>query len=214
MNIGHPQALWRSPILWGVVVAIVIVSGGFIWLSSSDIWHSLLEIVLGWGPWVGVALIGLMILHNFIPIPAEMIAISAGATCGVVLGVAVIWIGAMFGAALAFWIARHFGRTHLTGERIASHVERLDRFVAAGGWRGLIAVRLIPIVSFNLVNYGAGLSGVGFWTFIWTTAIGILPITVASVLAGAGLQLMEPVWAIAVLAALAIGLTFFKWRRT
>jgi uncharacterized membrane protein YdjX (TVP38/TMEM64 family) len=65
------------------------------------------------------------------------------------------------------------------------------------------------VISFNLVNYAAGLAGVGRITFLWTTAIGILPITALSVLVGsAALRLPPYLWLLGglalVLAALAV----------
>ena len=43
------------------------------------------------------------------------------------------------------------------------------------------AARLVPVISFNLINYAAGILHVSWWRFLWTTSLGILPITVASV---------------------------------
>jgi len=40
------------------------------------------------------------------------------------------------------------------------------------------------MISFNLINYVAGLAGVSWWTFTWTTAVGILPLTVLLAVVG------------------------------
>jgi uncharacterized membrane protein YdjX (TVP38/TMEM64 family) len=48
------------------------------------------------------------------------------------------------------------------------------------------------VISFNLINYAAGVLEVGWWRFLWTTGLGILPITVASVALGD--QLTGPMW--------------------
>lgn len=42
----------------------------------------------------------------------------------------------------------------------------------------------MPVIAFNLINYGAGLTAISWWTFTWTTAIGILPLTALMVVAG------------------------------
>ena len=47
------------------------------------------------------------------------------------------------------------------------------------------------MIAFNLVNYAAGLTRVTWWTFTWTTALGILPMTVLMVVLGE--QMREPV---------------------
>lgn len=129
-----------------------------------------------------------MILHSFVPFPAELIAIANGMLFGLVWGTLVTWIGAMLGATLAFALARRFGRP------------LADRLVARRAWTGaealraccdartLLLARLVPVISFNLINYAAGGLGVGWWPFLWTTGLGILPITVASGALGNRLQ--------------------------
>lgn len=91
------------------------------------------------------------------------------------------------------------------------HQERLDSLVGDFGTRTLLIVRLTPVITFNLVNCGAGLAGAYRFTFLWTTAIGILPITALSVLVGsAALELPAYRWLLAglvlVLAVLAVRL--------
>ncbi len=41
----------------------------------------------------------------------------------------------------------------------------------------LLILRLIPIIAFNLINYAVGLARISWWTFTWTTGLGILPMT-------------------------------------
>jgi len=80
-----------------------------------------------------------------------------------------------------------------------------------GGATLLLAMRLIPIVPFSLFSYAAGAAHVPLWRFVWTTAVGYLPITAIAVYFGTrleGLSLTDPlVWAslLALLALLAIG---------
>jgi len=78
----------------------------------------------------------------------------------------------------------------------------------------LLFVRLVPLISFNLVNYAAGLLGVRWWPFLWTTALGILPLTIAMVLVGTEL-LQAPLWLWFTLAAalVLLWLALQRWRR-
>lgn len=202
---------------WLMIAGAGLVALGlvalWIWGPSQAGWQALFLRLEDWGPWIGVALIGLMILHNVVPVPAELIAVTAGATLGLLPGVLVVWVGAMIGAALAFWVARRFGRGALAGSRSAVHLTRLDRFVATGDWHGMIAVRLLPIVAFNLVNYASGLADVPWGRFLWTTAVGIVPITVVSVAAGAGLQMVGFGQAVAAIGALALVGLVWRWRK-
>jgi uncharacterized membrane protein YdjX (TVP38/TMEM64 family) len=49
----------------------------------------------------------------------------------------------------------------------------------------LLAVRLVPVLSFNLINFALGFTTVSWWRFTWTTAVGIIPVTAAMVGIGA-----------------------------
>jgi uncharacterized membrane protein YdjX (TVP38/TMEM64 family) len=150
------------------------------------------RIAEAWDAWAPVASIALMILHSFVPFPAELIAIANGMLFGPVWGTLVTWLGAMLGAALAFALARRYGRP------------LVDRLVARKAWAGadalhaccdartLLLARFVPVISFNLINYAAGVLDVSWWRFLWTTSLGILPITVASVALGD--QLTGPMW--------------------
>ena len=197
-----PGLAFRQSLLVVLGIAAVVaacVALGFGWRSVEQAVARLDLSVEGieriaqvWGAWAPAASIALMILHSFVPFPAELIAIANGMLFGPVWGTVVTWIGAMLGAALAFALARRFGRP------------LVDRFIARKAWAGaedlqaccdartLLLARLVPVISFNLINYAAGFLGVRWWRFLWTTSLGILPITVASV--AIGNQLTGPMW--------------------
>ena len=40
------------------------------------------------------------------------------------------------------------------------------------------------MISFNLINYAAGLTRISWWTFTWATGLGILPLTTLMVVMG------------------------------
>ncbi|KEZ76008.1 TVP38/TMEM64 family protein [Salinisphaera hydrothermalis] len=147
------------------------------------------------GLWAPLASIALMAAHSFVPFPAEVIAVANGVVFGPWLGVLITWSGAMIGALLSYEIARALGpaaRTRLVPRRYRA---RLDAFTIHIGVAPLLVARLLPIVSFNLINYAAGLAGVPRLTFAWTTGLGILPLTVISVLLGShALRLPVYVW--------------------
>jgi len=49
------------------------------------------------GPFAALAPIGLMVVHSFVPFPAEMLVIANGMLFGPVRGIIITWIGAMPG---------------------------------------------------------------------------------------------------------------------
>lgn len=150
-----------------------------------------------WGPWSALASIVMMVLHSALPLPGEIIALANGLIFGPILGAAITWIGAMLGAVVAFLTARAFGR-NTASLPVDPHLqERVQR--ACTRPTTLLALRLAPVISFNLINYVAGLCGVGWWTFLWTTSIGILPMILGMSYFGQAM-LDAPMWAWGLLA--------------
>ncbi|SNS77543.1 TVP38/TMEM64 family protein [Tropicimonas sediminicola] len=184
------------------------------WLLPSVDPAALVEKVASNPGHIALLLIALMVLHNFVPVPAEAIAICAGATLGIAAGAFAIWIGAMLGAVIAFGLSRRYGRRFIAARDASGHLARIERNWESWGATGLIGLRLVPLISFNLVNYGAGLTSVGWWTFLWTTAVGILPILLLSVAAGAGLHatFMGPAF-LAILGLLCLGPGLVRYLR-
>jgi uncharacterized membrane protein YdjX (TVP38/TMEM64 family) len=138
--------------------------------------------IRAWGMWSVVGAMALMVLHSFVPVPAEIIAVANGMLFGPFWGVVITWSGAMLGAVSAFAASRWLGRPVICRFVAMEHRAAIERWTVRPG--SLLLLRLIPIVSFNLVNFAAGLAGARWWDFLWTTALGILPLTVLSVVLG------------------------------
>lgn len=128
--------------------------------------------------------IGLMVLHSFVPFPAEVLAIANAMVYRPLWGGVITWIGAMLGGYLAFGIARTFGRPLVQRIVPAKHWSSLDSWSYRQGGVALLLSRLMPVIAFNLINYAAGLTKVSWWTFTWATGLGILPLTVLLSVAG------------------------------
>lgn len=170
------------------------------YLVSPEVMAIRLKSLGMWGP---IAVVVLMILHCFVPFPAELLALCAGAVFGLIHGTLLIWVGAMIGAVLSFWLSRVVGQAALKRWLPEKQQVTLAKWTKSQGTIALLVSRLIPVIAFNLINYAAGLTKVRLWTFMWTTGIGILPITILSVYLGS--QMRELSWS-AVLVVSAIGL--------
>jgi uncharacterized membrane protein YdjX (TVP38/TMEM64 family) len=203
---NRPEMLTTRRNLAVLALCALLVIGAVLAYFASDYLVSpeVMAIRLkAFGMWAPIAVVGLMILHCFVPFPAELVALCAGAVFGLVYGTLLIWIGAMLGAVLSFWLSRVVGQVVLKRWLPVQQHETLDRWTKTQGTVALLVSRLIPVIAFNLINYAAGLTKVRLWTFIWTTGIGILPITVLSVYLGS--QMRDLSWS-AVLTVSAIGL--------
>jgi len=139
-----------------------------------------------WGAWAPVASILLMMIHTVVPFPAELLTAANGAVFGFWGGLIVSWVGAMAGACVGFALARMVGRSALARLVPTRTFQRADALIGDAGWEIALVVRLIPLISFNLVNLALGLTRLPWSTFLWTTGIGVLPVEVAVVAVGYG----------------------------
>ena len=186
---SHGMSLGLAAVL--LLAAVVVLGAFFLDLDEAGWIQRIEDEIRAWGPFGVVASIGLMVVHSFVPFPAEFVAIANGMLFGVVWGVVITWTGAMLGAFAAFGLARLLGRPFVAKVvRGKNNWRRIDQWTAEQGWQVLLISRFIPVIAFNLVNYAAGLTGVSWLTFAWTTALGILPAIVLMVLAGAHIDVM------------------------
>ena len=207
---------WRhSPILKGILLTSLLLGLGLVTAALYfEIYpgfsaHGFENTIRSWGGWGVVASIGLMILHSFVPFPAELLAIANGMVYGTLWGTVITWTGAMLGAFLAFGLARTLGRPFVEGMVARKHWHVLDDWAAARGPYLVLVSRFIPVIAFNLVNYAAGLIRVSWWTFFWATGIRILPVTVLMVMMGNYIEVVTwEIWLLLVIAAAAIWLPF------
>jgi len=134
-----------------------------------------------------------------------VLSIAAGLTWGFTMGAALVYVGALLGATLAFLIGRVLGREaveRFTGARVA----RVDELLRRRGLATVIGARLIPVLPFTAINYAAGLTSVRRRDYALGTAVGIIPGTLSYVAVGAfGLSPGWPLWiALGVLGGLSV----------
>lgn len=139
------------------------------------------------GFWAYVVAPLVMTVVAVLPVPAEAPAMANGMIFGPVVGSIISWIGAMAGAWISYEIAHSWGRP--LAERMVGRagLEKVDRVAEDTGWWGLLVLRLIPLVAFTALNWGAGLCEVPRWRFLWTTALGIAPGVIIFTSTGVGL---------------------------
>ncbi|HSN39230.1 MAG TPA: TVP38/TMEM64 family protein [Burkholderiales bacterium] len=160
-------------------------------------------LIRSWGSWGVLGSIALMVVHSFLPFPAEIIACANGMLYGPLWGSVITWTGAMLGASVAFGLGRLLGRPFIRYFLSSGRQGRLAAWSRYSGGGALLISRLIPVIAFNVINYAAALTSISWWTFLWATALGILPLTI--LLAVLGDQMLEmPLWAWLLSGAVAI----------
>jgi len=168
----------------------------------------------------GVALLlALILAHAVLLYPTEIVTATAGFVYGFLPGLALVTVGWLASALLAYLLGRALGRPFIHSIFGGRRFANLERAVARGGITLLLAVRLIPIVPFSLTGYVAGAVRVPLWRFGWTTVLGYLPLTVLIAYLGSqaeSLSVGDPrLWiGVAALVVLLAAARFVKLERT
>lgn len=206
---ARPAVYWRAGILIALAAAILwlgweIHGAGHLsrarLVALADDAGALAPLLVG-GAMVLAVIVG--------PIPTVPISIAAGALFGPVGGMACAMTGALAGAIGSFWIARLAGRPlaeRLLGGHITFCARCSDRMLF---WSVLLA-RLIPVVSFALVSYAAGLTAMTTRAFTLATTIGMLPMTFVYVALGTSVT-AAPAWMLPASAAALLVLLALPW---
>jgi uncharacterized membrane protein YdjX (TVP38/TMEM64 family) len=126
------------------------------------------------GLWYGpLAFIGLFAIGCVLALPASMFVVAAGFIWGWAMGGLYSIIGGLLGAIASFYLGRFIG------EGLLARFGRLGRMVAKqvdhAGFRSMVVLRFIPGIPFAVLNYGAGVAGVAFRDYFFSTVIGIVP---------------------------------------
>jgi uncharacterized membrane protein YdjX (TVP38/TMEM64 family) len=134
-----------------------------------------------------LAYLALYTVSTALSLPGGLIlTLTGGFLFGALLGTGLTVIAATIGATLVFLFARSFaGEDGLArfGPKAAALVHNIQR----NAWSYLLALRLVPVFPFFLVNLVPAFAGVNLRTFVLTTAAGIIPGTAIFALSGAGL---------------------------
>ncbi len=139
-----------------------------------------------------LVVIALALIHAVVFYPAEILDAAVGFAYGFGPGLALVMACWLLSALVAYEIGRHAGRPLLYRIAGEERFERLERMIERGGVSLLLAVRLIPIFPFSITCYVCGAARVPLPRYIWTTAVGYLPVTAIFVYLGTQLESLSP----------------------
>lgn len=124
-----------------------------------------------WGP------IGFILIYGIgcvLALPGSLLTLCGGAIFGVAWGTIYNILASNLGATLAFFMARYFGRDFIS-RFMKGRVEAFDEKVASHGFRFIFTLRLIPLIPFNGLNLGSGLSKIKYRDYLLGSVLGMLP---------------------------------------
>jgi uncharacterized membrane protein YdjX (TVP38/TMEM64 family) len=181
LGTGMPRAMT----IWiKLGLGVVVIAAGWWGLSSFDYERYLSLSVLTQqlndaGPFAPLLLIGSMAVAVVIPpIPSLPLDLAAGAAFGPFYGALYAIIGAEVGAIGCFLVARMLGRDALS--RLLMVETTFCQMCTDHQLMGVMFLaRFIPVFSFDMVSYGAGLTNISLKTFAIATLAGMAPPTFA-----------------------------------
>lgn len=120
-------------------------------------------------------------------IPGYAIAVVGGVLFGPFFGTVYTMIGVTAGSAIAFLIARNYGRPLVERMIHEDALDRFDVFIQNAGLPGLFLFVLIPVLPEDVISFVAGLSHFRLSVFLIAIFLGRLPAAAVAVLAGDGI---------------------------
>lgn len=130
-----------------------------------------------WGPLLLVVVVAAAML--FSPIPNIPFFVAAGLAWGTPLGTLYSVLGQVLGATCAFWVSRKLGRKHLPRLVGAGAAQHIDRVSAHLGPQVVFWARMLPVISFDLASYAAGLTAMRYVPFVVAAGLGAIIPTAA-----------------------------------
>jgi uncharacterized membrane protein YdjX (TVP38/TMEM64 family) len=172
----------RWVVLWTLLIAIVLVPFLLFekqfeqlatWLAQGN--------ASGWA--TAAAILALLALDVFLPVPSSIVSTGAGVLLGFWTGAAVIWVGMTLGCLIGYVFGAYAAAParRLVG---ADGLMRASKVMDRYGLLAIVICRPIPVLAESSVVF-AGLVRSPFTPFLWLTALADLGIAIAYAAVGA-----------------------------
>jgi uncharacterized membrane protein YdjX (TVP38/TMEM64 family) len=165
-----------------VLLAFILVTG-FIVRYTPISQHFTKEHILAFfeairGEWWGsVVFILIYGIGCVIALPGSLLTLAGGAVFGVFWGTVYNILASNLGASLSFLTARYLGRDFIRRFSKGGKLAEFDKNIERSGFKTIFRLRLIPLVPFNGLNFGSGLSSIKYRDYLLGSFLGMLPAT-------------------------------------
>jgi uncharacterized membrane protein YdjX (TVP38/TMEM64 family) len=136
------------------------------------------------GPGSAAAIVMLLAIDVFLPVPSSLVMVLSGAAFGVFWGGVLSLVGSIGGEWLGFELVRRYGRRASSAMVGDDELARLESFFERYGTAAVIMTRPLPIVM-ETMSVVAGLSRMTRATFLTASFVGTAPIVFIYAYAGA-----------------------------
>jgi uncharacterized membrane protein YdjX (TVP38/TMEM64 family) len=134
--------------------------------------EALSHLVESAGIWAPLFFVLLYAVGVCLFVPGTLLTALGAAIFGAYLGFLYVWIGAMIGASVAFWVGRTLGR-EFAASMIGDRLRKYDDAIERNGFATVLYLRLVYF-PFTPMNFGMGLTKVRFRDYFAGTGLGIL----------------------------------------
>jgi uncharacterized membrane protein YdjX (TVP38/TMEM64 family) len=182
--------LKRTPIVILILGAGAALFGGLIYLllrwpdgfcSLNGIGlhgniHRLKIFILSFGFWAPLISASLMIAQSVVLfLPAFPIFVVNALGFGPVWGALLSWGSAVVGSITCFSIAKILGRPAVQRLVNRAHLESADKALKRYEKYVILVFGFVPVISFDVISYAAGLTLLTYWEFIPLVCIAQIP---------------------------------------
>ncbi len=124
------------------------------------------------GAWAPAVYVLVYAIGVCVFLPGTLLTFIGAAVFGPYYGFLYVWIGAMLGAAGAFFIGRTLGRD-FAASLIGDKLKKYDDAIERNGFATVLYLRLLYF-PFTPMNFGMGLTKVRFLEYFFGTGLGIV----------------------------------------
>ncbi len=174
----------------GILVALiwfVAVIGLFAWMAHTHtnfkhvprILHGFIRSKGAWGP---VIIILLYVLRSYVFAPSTVLIVIAGSLYGPIWGTVLNLVGENVSAMICFASSRLLGRK-IVEQHETSWMKKYDDILTRDGFVTVLIMRLF-FFPFDIVSFGAGMTGITFRQYALATFLGLLPACVTLTVLG------------------------------
>jgi uncharacterized membrane protein YdjX (TVP38/TMEM64 family) len=163
-------------------VVVLLAAAGFAAAWRWTPLHELLDAkslashveVLARAPFAPLLVLGAYVLASLTAFPITLLILATGLVFGPIAALVYAWAGSLLGAAAGFGVGRVLARDlvqRLSGARLTAIGRRLGK----QGLLAVIALRIVPVAPFTVVNLAAGAARVRLRDFMLGTFLGMSP---------------------------------------
>ncbi|MDT8439963.1 MAG: FAD-dependent oxidoreductase [Wenzhouxiangellaceae bacterium] len=183
-----------------LLALIAMAIGAFFWFDLGQ-YFSLEELrarrdqLLGfveanfWGTLAGFMAVYVIMAALSLP-GAAIMTLAGGALFGLVAGTVAVSFASTIGATLVFLAARFLFRDTIQ-KKFKKRLKAINEGVEKDGPFYLLALRLVPVFPFWVINLVMALTPIRTWSYYWISQLGMLPATIVYVNAGTQLSQIQ-----------------------